>query len=267
MAVNARDAMPGGGVLSIDGQNVTVRNDPNAPELNGDFVALTVSDTGVGIPQDILPRVFDPFFTTKEVNKGTGLGLSQVHGFVVQSGGRLTLSSELGKGTAIKLYLPRADSEPVSQTDEEPQRTAGSASILVVEDNPEVAEVAAGLLEQLGHRTRVVTTAAAALSAMQGGDPPDLVFSDIVMAGELDGVGLARRLRELNPAVPVLLATGYSQAAEGLGDEFPILRKPYKLPELNRAVTALLALRPDPDGNLVQINSARRARASRKARG
>jgi signal transduction histidine kinase len=267
MAVNARDAMPGGGVLSIDGQNVTVRNDPNAPELNGDFVALTVSDSGVGIPQDILPRVFDPFFTTKEVNKGTGLGLSQVHGFVVQSGGRLTLSSELGKGTAIKLYLPRADSEPVSQTDEEPQRTAGSASILVVEDNPEVAEVAAGLLEQLGHRTRVVTTAAAALSAMQGGDPPDLVFSDIVMAGELDGVGLARRLREQNPALPVLLATGYSQAAERLGDEFPILRKPYKLPELNRAVTALLAPRPDPDGKLVQIDSARRARASRKAGG
>jgi CheY-like chemotaxis protein len=141
------------------------------------------------------------------------------------------------------------------------------ARILVVEDNPEVAEVAAGLLEQLGHQVTVVGNSAAALAALAEGDAFDLVFSDVVMAGEMDGVSLARRLRELRPDLPVLLATGYSQAVERLGDEFPILRKPYKLPELNRALSALLAEPPDPgDGKLVTLDTARRARADR-ARG
>ena len=266
LAVNARDAMPGGGMLAIHAENRTLK--PGEVEgLSGKFVAITVSDTGVGIPADILPRVFDPFFTTKDVNKGTGLGLSQVYGFADQTGGRITVASELGKGTQFTLYLPRGRGEPVAAS--EPAETASvtGARILVVEDNPEVAEVAGGLLEQLGHTVRVVTNGEAALAAMKDGEPPDLVFSDVVMAGEMDGVALARRLRAEHPGLPVLLATGYSQAVERLGDEFPILRKPYKLPELNRAVSALLSLPSDPgDGKLVALDTARRARADR-ARG
>ena len=268
LAVNARDAMPGGGLLSIVGENVTLCGGGDQ-DLKGDFVAVSVSDTGVGIPLDILPRVFDPFFTTKEVSKGTGLGLSQVYGFGQQSGGRVTVTSELGLGTSFTLYLPRTRARPkaAAAVEQAADPEVSGASILVVEDNPEVAEVAAGLLEQLGHRVRVVSAAAAALAALQDGDPPDLVFSDVVMAGEMDGIALARRLREQHPDLPVLLATGYSQAAERLGDEFPILRKPYKLNELSRAVNAILngPTQPD-DGKLVAIDSARRARAARRKR-
>jgi PAS domain S-box-containing protein len=266
LAVNARDAMPAGGELSIAAENRTVRAG-EVEDLKGDFVAITVADTGVGIPADILPRVFDPFFTTKEVSKGTGLGLSQVYGFADQTGGRVTVRSELGEGTSFTLYLPCAEAKPVEAPVEGEAPSVSGARILVVEDNPEVAEVAAGLLEQLGHQVTVVGNAAAALAAVTNSDGVDLVFSDVVMAGEMDGVGLARRLREIRPDLPVLLATGYSQAVERLGDEFPVLRKPYKLPELNRAVSALLAEPPEPgDGKLVALETARRARAGR-ARG
>ncbi|WP_165837073.1 PAS domain S-box protein [Phenylobacterium hankyongense] len=269
LAVNARDAMPDGGVLSMVGENVTFDGGPGEQDLTGDFVAVSVSDTGVGIPPDILPKVFDPFFTTKEVSKGTGLGLSQVYGFGQQSGGRVTVRSELGVGTSFTLYLPRTRVTPKAARPVEKAADAEvtSAVILVVEDNPEVAEVAAGLLEQLGHKVRVVGAAAAALGALQDGDPPDLVFSDVVMAGEMDGIALARRLREQHPGLPVLLATGYSQAAERLGDEFPILRKPYKLNELSRAVNAVLNGPTQPnDGKLVAFDAARRARAARRKR-
>ena len=267
LTVNARDAMPNGGVLTISGENVTLKDgDSQAAELVGDFVALKLSDTGVGIPPDILGRIFDPFFTTKEVSKGTGLGLSQVYGFVQQSGGRVLVSSEMGRGTTFTVYLPRARGTPKAAAAPEMVETSPGARILVVEDNPEVAEVAAGLLEQLGHRVQVVGSAAAALAALRAGEPPDLVFSDIVMAGEMDGVALARRLREEAPDVPVLLATGYSQAAERIGDEFPILRKPYKLGDLSQALNAAIARAQAGDGKLVRIDAARRARAKRQDR-
>jgi PAS domain S-box-containing protein len=262
LTVNARDAMPSGGALTIAAENVTLKG-TTANDLTGEFVALSVADSGVGIPVDILPRVFDPFFTTKDVSKGTGLGLSQVYGFTQQSGGRVAVTSELGKGTTFTLYLPRAQSAPKKVEVESVAEAASGASILVVEDNPEVADVAADMLEQLGHKVRVVTNAAAAIVAVGERDPPDLVFSDIVMAGEMDGVGLARRLREDAPGLPVLLATGYSQAAERIGDEFPILRKPYKMNDLSQAVTAVLARNRD-DAKLVRIDAARRARAARK---
>jgi PAS domain S-box-containing protein len=243
MAVNARDAMPAGGKLSISAENASLKAGEIEPELAGEFVALTIRDTGMGIPPDILPRVFEPFFTTKEVNKGTGLGLSQVYGFAQQSGGHATIHSDLGQGTSITLYLPRSHSEPMKPEAQADTPTARDARILVVEDNPEVAEVAAGLLEQLGNRTQVVNSAEAALRALEEGEQPDLVFSDVVMAGEMDGLALARRLRDLRPDLPILLATGYSHATEQMADEFPILTKPYQLNELGRAVGALLARR------------------------
>lgn len=240
MAVNAGDAMPEGGVLSVVGANVSL--DGSGPDgLRGDFVSLTVSDTGAGIPPDILPRIFDPFFTTKDVDKGTGLGLSQVFGFAQQSGGDVRVSSVLGQGAQFIIHLPRADRPPAGAVTAAPD--AGSVRILLVEDNPEVADVAGRMLEELGHRVRAVSSGAAALGALQTEDRFDLVFSDIVMAGQPDGLGLARQVRAVFPELPVLLATGYSEAAARIGDEFPILRKPYKLADLGSAISRRLAAR------------------------
>jgi PAS domain S-box-containing protein len=259
LAVNARDAMPGGGRLALAAENVRLAESDEDGALSGEFVAISVRDSGSGIPPDILPRIFDPFFTTKEVNKGTGLGLSQVYGFAEQTGGRVTVESELGRGTVFTIYLPRATAKPTAAESSEGPEATGEARILVVEDNPEVADVAAAMLEQLGHKVKVVVNAAAALEAVQGPDAPELVFSDIVMAGELDGLALARELRTRSPGLPILLATGYSQAAERIGAEFPILRKPYRLAELSRAVGALLA-RAAAGSKLIKLDEARQAR-------
>jgi CheY-like chemotaxis protein len=254
--------MSNGGTLSISGKNVTLKGGEVDSDLKGDFVALKVEDTGMGIPPDILARVFEPFFTTKDINKGTGLGLSQVYGFAQQMGGYATIASELGVGTCVIIYLPRSHSEPRQQDpDHEPVAEPRGVYILVVEDNPDVAEVSAALLEQLGNRTRIVTNARAALGALSESELPDLVLTDIVMAGEMDGIDLARRIRADYPDLPVLLATGYSQAAERLAGEFPILAKPYQMSELSRAVGMLLE-RCDhaKSGKLVELESARRKR-------
>jgi PAS domain S-box-containing protein len=237
MAVNARDAMPMGGQLSIAARNVVLPVASLDLELEGEFIELNVSDTGIGIPADILPRVLDPFFTTKEADKGTGLGLSQVYGFVQQSGGRMTVQSELGQGTTIAIYLPRAMAQPTRPVDSPSPLATRSLDILCVEDNPQVADVAVGLLEQMGHSVRMVNSAAAAARMLEDGVRPDLVFSDIVMAGEMDGLTLARRIRQEWPEVPVLLATGYSREAEAIGAEFPILTKPYQSRELSNALS------------------------------
>jgi PAS domain S-box-containing protein len=240
LTVNARDAMPNGGALHISARNVTLAGGEADAELEGEFIALNVRDTGIGIPPDILPRIFEPFFTTKEVTRGTGLGLSQVYGFVEQSGGRATVTSELGAGSSFTLYLPRSHKEvctPATPPELDPPR---GARVLVVEDNPDVAEVAAGLLEQLGVEPCVVCNAEAALRALREGEKPDVMFSDIVMAGEMDGLALARRVRAEWPDLPILLTTGYSQNAEKVGQEFIILAKPYALPDLGRALGAVL---------------------------
>jgi PAS domain S-box-containing protein len=247
MASNARDAMPQGGVLSLSGRNASLTPTPDL-DLTGDFVVLTLQDTGQGIPPDILAKIFEPFFTTKELGRGSGLGLSQVYGFAEQSGGRATVESELGRGARLSLYLPRALTQGAAGPSCEPASPAAGRglSILVVEDNPEVADVAADLLRQLGHQPWVVVSADAALARLQLGDPPDLVFSDIVMAGQLNGLDLARRLRDEQPDLPVLLATGYSHAIERLDDSFAILPKPYQLADLERAL-AKLAPRTDAE--------------------
>ncbi|MGA0600993.1 PAS domain S-box protein [Caulobacter sp. KR2-114] len=240
MAVNARDAMPQGGALSISAGNAA-SDEVQGLELTGDFVVLTIADTGQGIPPDILPKVFEPFFTTKPVNRGTGLGLSQVYGFAQQSGGRVTVDSTLGEGTRIRLFLPRATDEPCSAAAEPLATAPAGLDILVVEDNPDVAEVAAGLLAQLGHTPWLVNSADEAMGWLTENPLPDLVFSDIVMAGEMDGLGLAERLRVLHPQLPVLLASGYSDAAARSDAAFTILPKPYQIEDLARAVAAVAA--------------------------
>ncbi len=233
LVINARDAMPSGGTITISAHNRKLQGETNS----GDFVAISVSDTGLGIAPDILGKIFDPFFTTKPVGKGTGLGLSQVHGFAHQAGGTVAVDSKLGKGTTVTILLPRQQSGPPPEA-EETLEFGGSGTVLLVEDNPDVASVSRNLLEQLGFNVRCVSDAEAALREIQCNDV-DLVFSDIVMPGKLDGLGLARRLREIRPDLPVLLATGYSDAAAGVRGDFPILRKPYEVHQLSKAIATL----------------------------
>jgi PAS domain S-box-containing protein len=272
MAVNARDAMPNGGTLKISAQNKGLKRGEVQADMEGDFVAVTIEDTGLGIPPDVLPKVFEPFFTTKDVSKGTGLGLSQVHGFVQQSGGHVTVESRLGLGTKITLYLPRTEAVATAQAGDEPALPSAHATItvLVVEDNPEVGEVTANLLQQLGHEVHIVGNAEAALQALREGLQPGLVLTDIVMAGSMDGIALARHLQAEYPDLPVILATGYSQEAERIRGEFLILGKPYQLHELDRAVASEMARRGQTKGsaaNLVALEPARMARESRRTHG
>ena len=203
----------------------------------GEYVAISVRDTGTGIAPDVLDKIFDPFFTTKPIGKGTGLGLSQVHGFAHQAGGTVKVASELGKGTRITILLPRKEIAPAAE-DADAVEIGGSGTVLLVEDNPDVASVSAGLLEQLGYTVRRVANAEAALREIDL-DGVDLVFSDIVMPGKMDGLALAHRLREIRPGLPILLATGYSDAAVNVRGDFPILRKPYEIHELSEAIAKL----------------------------
>ena len=232
LVINARDAMPSGGTVTIAAHNVAAAR-PDRPDL----VAISVEDTGQGIAPDVLDRIFDPFFTTKPVGKGTGLGLSQVHGFAHQAGGTVKVESELGKGTKLTILLPR---HQFATSAEKARGTllGGCGTVLLVEDNPEVAAVSESLLEQLGYTVRRVQNAEAALREIQR-DGIDLVFSDIVMPGTMDGLSLARRMRELRPDLPILLATGYSDAAAGVHGDFPILRKPYEIHQLSQAIANL----------------------------
>ena len=229
VAVNARDAMPNGGTFTL-----SVRDSEAPEELRGDdtanaFVALSFSDTGMGIPPALLSRIFDPFFTTKEVGKGTGLGLSQVYGFAHQAGGTVRVDSEVGQGTTFTIYLPTcADKEiGVKETPALPEPDHARPTVLVVDDSADVAEVTSSLFEHLGYATVYRDSAEAALKLLAEGSKFDLVFSDIVMPGTIDGVGLANEIRARYPALPVILTTGYSDAARDVPPELRILRKPF----------------------------------------
>ncbi|MGY8666073.1 ATP-binding protein [Bradyrhizobium sp. UFLA05-109] len=232
LVINARDAMPDGGTVTIGARNEVLSDPLHA----GEFVAISVADTGLGIPSDVLDKIFEPFFTTKPVGKGTGLGLSQVHGFAHQAGGTVRVESELGKGTTFAILLRRETSEPQREAAVTPSR--GSGTVLLVEDNPDVAVVSTGLLEQLGYQVRRVADAEEALREIEH-DGVDFVFSDIVMPGKMDGLTLAHRLRQIRPGLPILLATGYSDAASDVRGDFPILRKPYEIHELSDAIAKL----------------------------
>jgi len=233
LVINARDAMPDGGTITVAADNSRLSDESHA----GEYVAISVEDTGTGIAPDVLSKIFDPFFTTKPIGKGTGLGLSQVHGFAHQAGGTVKVSSELGKGTRITILLPRQDAgvpvEDVSVTE-----SGGSGTVLLVDDNPDVAAVSSSLLEQLGYTVRRVENAEAALREIER-DGIDFVFSDIVMPGKMDGLSLARRLKAMRPQLPILLATGYSDAALNVRGDFPILRKPYEIHQLSQAIAKL----------------------------
>jgi PAS domain S-box-containing protein len=270
IAVNARDAMPDGGPLTFMAENRTLAPGDVGPDLEGEFVALAATDGGGGIPPDVLPKVFDPFFSTKPAGKGTGLGLSQVYGFARQSGGTVEITSTVGEGSTITLYLPRAATAggPVeaAAASPDPAQEPSGARVLLVEDNPEVAQVTAAMLDLLGYQVQVEGAAAPALERLDRGEVFDLVFSDIVMAGAIDGLGLAKAVRQRYPGLPVLLATGYTSAAEAAHGDFTILRKPYQMAELGRAVASRLEQVGAENGdasNLVRFPQ-RRSSKSRK---
>jgi PAS domain S-box-containing protein len=242
VAVNARDAMPQGGTFTLTARNLTVGPSRKNTVLRGDIVELALSDTGEGIPAELLGKIFDPFFTTKVVGKGTGLGLSQVYGFVRQSGGVVSVRSETGRGTTVVIQLPRSTEAATVKSD--PAAAPGSAvargTILVVEDNSEVADVTGALLEQIGYRVLRALSATEALRLLQSGNRIDLVFSDIVMPNGMNGIHLAQEVSAHHPHIGVLLTTGYSDVAAAAETHYPILRKPFEISALQRAVAEAL---------------------------
>jgi PAS domain S-box-containing protein len=236
MAVNARDAMDAQGTLTIsarpalqEGQD-TWRRDPE-----GDHVCISVSDTGRGIPPELLAQIFEPFFTTKEVGKGTGLGLSQVYGFVKQSGGDVQVESEVGRGTTFSLYLPKVAAPAVPEREHaaRPDGPVQRTRLLVVEDNPEVGDFATQLLSELGHETMLARSGAEALELLERhAGEFDLVFTDVVMPG-ISGIELGHEIRKRHPGMRVVLTSGYSHILAHEGRHgFELLHKPYSVESL-----------------------------------
>ena len=235
LAFNARDAMPEGGTLKISATNQLLKGKPEG--LRGEFVALRVSDTGEGMSRDVMERVFEPFFTTKSFGEGTGLGLSQVFGFTKQIGGAVTVESEPGDGSVFTLYLPATRGAFVAAGKFGDVPARGRA--LIVEDDVLVAELAAGMLNELGLEAVVTHSAKEALERLSGEQRPTFVFTDIVMPGGISGIELARKVRDRFPELPILLTTGYSEQVAG-NHGFPVLQKPYELESLADALAKLL---------------------------
>jgi signal transduction histidine kinase len=240
LAINARDAMSDGGLLQITVRNRVLDATPERP--GGDYVQLTVADTGVGMPPEVLAHALDPFFTTKAPGQGSGLGLPQAYGFAEQSRGFLQLASTENKGTTIDIYLPRAhlalspQARPASAS-----RPQGSGRVLFVEDDALVREVVVRGLEEAGFEVLVAPSGDQALAMLEGGLDADVVFSDIVMPGKVSGIDLAGLLRERRPRLPVVLATGYTDQRANIPG-VQVLAKPYEIGQL----VELLASLADP---------------------
>jgi signal transduction histidine kinase/FixJ family two-component response regulator len=247
LIINARDAMPKGGSLTVETKVIRIEAEDarrDSALAEGSYVVISVIDTGTGIAPAILEKAFEPFFTTKEIGKGSGLGLSQVYGFTKQSGGHVTIDSEIGRGTTVKLYLPQSSEAPDSHT-VIPNREArgGAETILIVEDNADVQEAVIDALDSLGYLTALARDGREALRVLHSRNDIDLLFTDHVMPGDLSGVELARQARKLRPGLKVLLTSGYakhttsnSRNAEG----FPSIAKPYRRSELAESIRAAL---------------------------
>jgi CheY-like chemotaxis protein len=241
LAVNARDAMPAGGLLTImlDHQFVAATDDLELK--SGAYVRLTVQDTGEGMDSATLARAVEPFFSTKGIGKGTGLGLSMVHGLADQSGGTFCLKSQLGVGTTAELWLPVADRAVEASVQREAAKavTAPQATILLVDDDALIATSTVALLEDLGHRVVEAHSGKEALAILREGLNPDLVITDHAMPG-MTGTDLAVRLRVHNPKLPILLATGYAELQGEPPIELPRLAKPYTQEQLSVEIARLL---------------------------
>jgi CheY-like chemotaxis protein len=231
IAINARNAMPDGGAFQLVARNTRCGGETISGGLSGEFVAITLKDTGTGMSAEVMARAFEPYFTTKPAGLGSGLGLSQVYGFANQSNGSAVLESAPGKGTAITLFLPRASAGPAMVPELAAQRASetGSGRILLVEDDRRVAESTQELLHNMGFDTRWVDNGTAALAFVEADPKLALVLSDVVMPGGLSGLDLARTLRDRRPKLPVILATGYSDyASEVVAGGFVLIEKPYR---------------------------------------
>ena len=251
LAINARDAMPDGGRLTIGTGNAVVDATYAATYRDvaiGEYVVVSVSDTGMGMSPEIVARAFEPFFTTKEVGKGTGLGLSMVYGFAQQSGGHVAIHSEPGVGTSVRMYLPRAAAtEGTAQAvvERPPAQAARGETILLVEDDDLVRGHVAAQLGQLGYRVIQAPDGREALAIVAGDAAVDLLFTDMVMPGGISGRELAEQARRLRPTLRMLFTTGYSAdaivRAERLELEAALLSKPYRLRELADRIREALA--------------------------
>jgi len=241
LSLNARDAMPNGGVLTIECKNVSLDETytKNLDEVaSGDYICVAVSDNGTGMTKDVQEKVFEPFFTTKDVGKGSGLGLSMVYGFVIQSGGHIAVYSELGEGTTIKLYLPRSKdgAKSVKKTSVTPDIPLGTEHILVVEDDDGVREIPVSMLKSRGYQVTEARDGLEAIGLLKQGPSFDLLFTDVVLPGGINGVDIAEEALRFHPEIKILYTTGYSEKAvihDGkLGDDVVLLSKPYRQEEL-----------------------------------
>jgi CheY-like chemotaxis protein len=250
LALNARDAMPDGGKLTLETRNSVLDEDyarMNSEVSPGNYVMIAVSDTGLGIPGSLLDKVFDPFFTTKDVGKGSGLGLSMVYGFVKQSNGHIKIYSEPGHGTTVKLYLPRASGVPDAE-DVEPGISwaeHGDESILIVEDDALVREYVVTQINRFGYRTLAAGNAAEALSIIDSPERIDLLFTDVIMPGGMNGRQLATEALKRRPDLKVLYTSGYTENAivhhGRLDAGVLLLPKPYLSSDLARRIRTALA--------------------------
>jgi CheY-like chemotaxis protein len=248
LAINARDAMPSGGKLTIEVSNAFLDDEYAAQHgevAAGQYVMIAVSDTGVGMTPDVIAHAFEPFFTTKGEGQGTGLGLSQVYGFVKQSGGHVKIYSEVGEGTTVKIYLPRTrKAQDGAATSAEPPIQGGNETILIVEDDPDVRNAVREMLVDLGYAVLEAQHAQGALDVLRSGAHIDLLFSDVVMPGEVHTREMARTAREINPDIKILFTSGYTQNAivhnGRLDEDVFLLSKPYRKHDLARKLRSLL---------------------------
>jgi signal transduction histidine kinase len=247
LAINARDAMPEGGTLSIETSNVTVGSDNAIPDLApGEYVAIAVSDTGTGMTREVQAKAFEPFFTTKQPGQGTGLGLSQLYGFAKQSGGTVRIKSVVGEGTTVTIYLPRTDGRPGhSPRSVATSLQSGRRPVLVVDDDDAVREVCTAMLEDIGWRVVPASGGEDALAKLDGCDFA-AILTDVAMPG-MSGVELAGRARKRCPELPILFASGYADL-ESFGAQLSneiVLKKPYRLSELGDRLANLVDSKAD----------------------
>ncbi|MEX0591543.1 MAG: ATP-binding protein [Xanthobacteraceae bacterium] len=251
LAVNARDAMPNGGELVLETANVHLDEQyaaVNDEVTAGDYATVIVSDSGGGMPADVIERAFEPFFTTKDVGRGTGLGLSMVYGFVKQSRGHVKIYSEVGHGTSIRVYLPRSADATAATGDVQGVTTnaneGGSETILVVEDDPAVRRVTVTLLESLGYRVVQADDGKVGLDVLRNPDTVDLLFTDLIMPNGMNGLELLQKARELRPGLKALFTSGYSEqflkGRGGTDEKVPLVGKPYRRQRLADAVRGAL---------------------------
>ena len=272
LAINARDAMPEGGSVRVEVSNATLdrRYAQLHPDVTpGSYVLIDVSDTGIGMPADVVSQAFDPFFTTKQDGKGTGLGLSMVYGFVRQSNGHIRIDSAIGQGTSVKLYLPRT-LDPVTEPEGTPAgATTGSEHILVVEDNDDVRHAVVDMLSGWGYRVTAAENPDVAVGILEKGSNFDLLFTDVVMPGTVSVIDLIAMVQRLRPRMAILLTSGYARDLIPVDyrDALPMIAKPYKSDDLSAKIrSALSARRPAVAGAAANAESAPATVAAAAAR-